>query len=217
MHKIVLAAAAVLVAACALAPPSPLTLTSAQQLRLDQVVVTVSPDAHVSWGNAAHEFVVVQRNRGLAPQPTNQIAASVHDPQSKEADADQALAATPEGKAFIHAKVSNRLKEALERSIKSRLQGGHRSTRLEVTVKSFAIPSAVERVMIGGRPFIVASAELKDAVTGEVLAKREDLAATAIAGNGWGGVLADQLFDDLDVRVVNSYAERYHAWLLPEA
>ena len=40
--------------------------------------------------------------------------------------------------------------------------------------------------------------------------------AAAYAGAGWGGVLLDQLGDDLDVRVVNSYAEQYRDWLIPK-
>lgn len=203
--------------ACATVPPSPLTLTSAQQLRLDHIDVAVAPDANVSWGNAEHEFVASERNQGRAPKPQPKTATRLSDPQTADADADRALAGSPEGKAYVRDKIKDRLGQALDQRVKSRLQAGQRSTRLEVTVKSFVIPSAIQRVLIGGVPVIVASAVLKDSATGEVIAERKDMGSIAIAGNGWGGVLADQFFDDLDVRVVDNYAQQFHEWLVPKA
>ena len=90
-------------------------------------------------------------------------------------------------------------------------------SKLEVTVHAFSVPSAIQRVLVGGQPVLNASAVLKDATTGEVLVSRPNTMAMAMSGNGWAGVLVDQALSDLDVRLAESYAEQYRKWLLHEA
>lgn len=74
-----------------------------------------------------------------------------------------------------------------------------------------------EYVNIGGVPIIEATAMLRDLSTGAVLADRKEMIAAAYAGSGWGGVLADQMMEDLDVRLVNSFVAQHGDWLLPKA
>jgi hypothetical protein len=47
----------------------------------------------------------------------------------------------------------------------------------------------------------------------DVLASRPDFLVGVCAGNGWAGVLADQAFEDLDVRLTQNYAVAYLDWL----
>jgi len=204
------------VGGCASELPSPLNASAIKSLQLTDVVVTVPPDAEVSWGNAEHEYQVAYKSSGAKPIKPVVETGTLNDPASSDAAEASALAASPEGKAFVRDKVASRVKTSLETKVKPALQSGAKPVRLEVTVHSFIIPSALQRVTLGGVPILSASAVLKDAATREVIASQPGKLSAAMAGNGWAGVLVDQAFSDLDVRVADSYAEQYRAWLLNE-
>jgi hypothetical protein len=212
--------AAMTLAGCATAPPSPLTLASAKTLRLDTVDVKVAPEARISWANIEHEYAAKRTAEGSMPKrkitETGSIGINA-DPNAADNAAIAELMKTPEAKTYVQDRISSGLKSALEKALMPDLKNGNRATRLEVTVTEFSIPSAVQRVLVGGSPVIVASAALKDAATGEVLAERKNMPAVGFALNGWGGVLADQLGDDLDVRVVGSYSSQFKDWLVPKS
>lgn len=204
-------------AGCATGMPSPLSYDKIKSLRLNDVVVTVAPDASISWANAEHEYLTAHKASGAKPvKQDTAVPASLTDATSADAAEASALAASPEGKAFVRDKAAARLKTALDAKLKPALQSGVRPVRLEVTVHAFVIPSALQRVALGGMPAMNASAVLKDAATGEVIAAQPQKNAYAIAGNGWGGVLLDQAFSDLDVRLAEAYADDYRRWLLHE-
>ena len=214
--------AIITLAGCATAPPSPFTAESGRTLRLDTVTVTVTvavaPDAQLMWGNAEQEFV--NQKKAAGPLPKNKDietgALGLQDSHSVDTAANAELIKSPEGQAYLRERVTKRLAGALDNKVKAQMNSGTRAVVLDVTVHSFVIPSAIQRVLIGGAPTISASAVLKDAKTGEVLAQRPNMLAAAFAGNGWGGVLVDQVMDDLDVRVVDNYAEQYRQWLIPQ-
>jgi hypothetical protein len=209
---------AFLVAGCASEIPSPLGADAIKTMRLTDVAVTVAPDAIIWWGNAEHEYVAAHNASAQKPskQPVVETG-SLHDPVGADTAESNALAATPEGKAFVRAKAASRVKDALDTGLKPALQSGTRPVKLEVTVHAFSVPSAIQRVLVGGQPVLNASAVLKDATTGEVLVSRPNTMAMAMSGNGWAGVLVDQALSDLDVRLAESYAEQYRKWLLHEA
>lgn len=209
-----------LLGACVTIPPTPLTLASAKTLKLDTVTVTVAPDAQIAWANVEHEYAGKRRQAGTMPKTKITETASIgmaSDPNAADSAAISELMKTPEAQNYVRDRISGGLKSALEKTLQPEFRDGERATRLEVTVKMFSIPSAVERVIVGGAPMIVASAALKDAKTGEVLAERKDMPALGFALNGWAGVMADQLGDDLDVRVVGSYSQQFKDWLVPKA
>lgn len=204
-------------AGCASELPSPLNPDKVKSLRLNDVVVTVAPDAEISWANAEHEFLVAHKASGAKPvKSADASPASLTDATTADAAEASALAASPAGKAFVHDKVAARLKAAFDTKLKPALQGGVRPVRLEVTVHAFSIPSALQRMALGGLPGMNATAVLKDAATGEVIVSQAKKNAFAMAGNGWGGVLLDQAFSDLDVRLAEAYADEYRRWLLHE-
>jgi hypothetical protein len=210
----------ILLAGCATAPPSPLTVASAKTLKLDAINVTVAPDAQIAWANVEHEYASKRSAEGSMPKRKITETGSIglnSDPNAGDTAALAELMKTPEAKAYVQDRISRGLKASLEKTLLPELKNGNRPTRLDVTVTQFSIPSAVQRVIIGGAPAIVASATLKDAATGEVLAERKDMAAIGFAMNGWAGVLADQLGDDLDVRVVGSYSSQFKDWLVPKS
>jgi uncharacterized lipoprotein YmbA len=216
---IVLGMAAVL-AGCATAAPTPLTVASAKTLRLDSINVSVAPNAQIAWANVEHEYASKLTADGSMPKRKITETGSIglnSDPNAGDTAALAELMKTPEAQSYVRDRISSGLKTALEKSLMPELKSGNRSTRLDVTVTEFSIPSAIQRVIIGGAPVVVASAVLRDAATGEVLAERTNMPAVGFAMNGWGGVLADQLGDDLDVRVVGSYNSQFKDWLVPKS
>lgn len=200
-------------AGCAGAPPVPLSKDQISRLRLDAVTVSVAPDAAVSWANAENDFVAQQKAApGYKPKSSVVETGALGTGGGGDSEHMQ-LAASPEAKAYVQERAAASLRTALEQSVKPALQGGSQPVRLEVTIKSFQVPSAVQRVIVGGVPVVAAEIELKDAQTGAVLAKRPDFVATAYAGNGIGGVLIDQALDDPDQRLAVNFAETYRDWI----
>ncbi len=204
-------------AGCAEVPVSPLAKDAAAGLRLAQVEIKVADDATVLWGNAEHEYVVAQRAAPAARKAKPIETGSLGDPANSDAAEATALANSAEGKAFVRAKVVERLKGAVGEAFKGRLEAGTRAVKLEVVVTGFFVPSAIQRVVLGGAPGLTARVVLRDAVTGAELAARDNFGANAYAGNGIGGVLIDQALEDLDVRLARNFAVDYRRWLLNEA
>src|SRR5258706_7615527 len=61
---------------------------------------------------------------------------------------------------------------------------GTRPVRLDVTVKTFALSSAVQRILIGGGRGVVADANLVDARTGAIIIANPHLRAGFFARQG---------------------------------
>lgn len=211
---------AAILSACATIPPNPLSADAVRTLRLDSVKVSLAPNANVSWPNAEQEYASAQQAKaasGAIKKPVTETGSlGLVDPNAATSSHYNKLVASPDGRAYVQGRVASRLTTALEGQLKPRMQTGTKPVKLEVVVEEFSVPSAVQRVIIGGVPVIKASAVLRDAATGAVLAERKEMVAVGYAGSGWGGVLADQMMEDLDVRVVNSYAAQFGDWLLPK-
>lgn len=205
----------VFVTGCASEPPSPFGKDAVARLKLQSISVVAAPDAQWNWGNAEQEFVEQQKSVPDPGRKTKIMETGALSTQGSTGDGEYAaMVASAEGKAYVAGKATARLKSALDQTLLPELQSGTQPVVLEIKVHQFSVPSAVQRVIIGGAPVVVASAELKDAATGAVLASRPRYTAAAFAGNGWGGVLVDQALDDLDVRVTRNFAESYRDWLL---
>ena len=131
--------------------------------------------------------------------------------EQDEAGAESKVMNSPEAKAFVRDRLSALIKRHLAANVLPKYQGT-RPVRLEVTVNTFVIPSAVMRMVIGGTPQLDAVTVLKDAKTGAELARLERPAA-AYAGNGWLGVALDQMGADLEVRVLRGYTGTVLRWL----
>jgi hypothetical protein len=218
--RIIVLGMAAMLSGCATATPTPLTVASAKTLSLDSINVTVAPDAQIAWANVEQEYANKRTAEGSMPKRKITETGSIglnSDPNAGDTSALAELMKSPEAQSYVRDRISSGLKTALEKSLLPELKTGNRSTRLDVTVTTFSIPSAIQRVIVGGAPIVVASAALKDAATGEVLAERKDMPAVGFAMNGLGGVLADQLGDDLDVRVVGAYSSQFKDWLVPKS
>jgi len=161
--------------------------------RLTGVNVTYAPDVHIMWGDGERAY-----------------AASKGQPATES----DVLAKTPEGQAYLRNTIATKLKGAIERNVAGALLGA-RPVRLNVTIKSFIVASAVQRVILGGHHGMSADVSLVDAKTGVVLLPYAAQSSYTPGGQGIVGVLADAavLPDPLD-RVVNDYAGQYAGWLL---
>lgn len=91
--------------------------------------------------------------------------------------------------------------------------------RLDIVVKSFAISSAVQRVLIGGGRGMTADANLVDARTGAIIIANPDFGAFLVAGQGIVGTAVQAAIDNASTqsvveKVVDRYGENYRDWLL---
>jgi hypothetical protein len=99
---------------------------------------------------------------------------------------------------------------------------GSRPVRLDVVVKSFALSSAVQRILIGGGRGMVADANLVDARTGAVIVAYPELRAATYAGQGFVGTAVQTAIDNASEQSVAEklavrYGELYRRWLLHQA
>lgn len=131
--------------------------------------------------------------------------------------ARDAVASLRLGQIDVRGRIVDRIEGAVAEAFKGRMEAGARPVRLEITVTAFFVPSAIQRVVVGGQPGMAARVVLRDAATGAELAVREKLVAAAFVGNGIGGVLIDQTMEDHDVRLARNFAVGYRDWLLNEA
>jgi hypothetical protein len=110
--------------------------------------------------------------------------------------------------------IGSKLRSAMERELAGKLAGS-RPVRMQIEVKEVTIPSAIQRVLVGGHHTIVADVTVVDAGTGAVILAYAGQKAMAMAGHGVAGALVETVAagDPVD-RVVDNYARNYSAWLL---
>ncbi len=203
---IVVAAA---LAGCATSVNS-LTTAEIETINIQSVDIKYTPGARIWWGTAEREYAAT-----VAPPPAPKVKPTTEIksvPGDSDSDAYRELMSTPEAKAYVREKLARMLKERLDRNVLPEYRGGTRPVRLEIEIKRFHIPSALQRIALGGSPGLLATAVLRDAATGKELA-RDERGAAAYAGNGIIGVAVDQAFDDLEDRVIDRYAANVSEWL----
>src|SRR3954465_2007045 len=198
-----LARLAVLVGALALTgcvtTENSLSANDIANMKLTGVSVSYAPDARLTWDDGIRAYA-----------------------QSKGIVEDMASATnTPEGKAYVQNSLATHVKGAVERQMAGQLNGT-RPVRLDVVVHSFAIASAVQRIVIGGGHGMTADANLVDARTGAVLLRHPNLAIDVAAAGGLVGtavqaaVEAAAKIDNTDT-VANRWGATYRDWLLRRA
>jgi hypothetical protein len=99
---------------------------------------------------------------------------------------------------------------------------GSRPVRLDVVVKSFALSSAAQRILIGGGRGMVADANLVDALTGAIIIAYPNLVAASYAGQGIVGTAVQAAIDsssDQSVaeKLASRYGNIYRNWLLRQS
>jgi hypothetical protein len=169
-------------------------------MKLTGVTVSYTPDARVQWEDGIRAYAT-------AKAITDDQIATATD--------------TPEGKAYVRNMLAPRIKAEIEKVMAGQLNGS-RPVRLEVVVKTFAISSAVQRILIGGGHGMIADANLVDARTGAVIVANPDLRAVLVVGQGIVGTAVQAAVDSASKqstleKLVDRYSETYRDWLLRKA
>jgi hypothetical protein len=95
---------------------------------------------------------------------------------------------------------------------------GSRPVRLDVVVKSFALSSAVQRILIGGGRGMVADANVVDARTGAVIVAYPELrAGQGIVGTAVQAAIDNASEQSVAEKLAVRYGELYRRWLLHQA
>jgi hypothetical protein len=185
-------------------------------LRIERVDVVYRPDAAIAWGKQRAEYAERAADKPAKPGEARRNAYMNEEQRQEERTRvyDGAID-SKEAYEYERSKLTAMVKDKLERSIVPKLKG-NRPVVLEVQVASFVIPSAVQRVLIGGNPTFGAVTVLKDSRTGAELAK-QDPVIQAYAGQGLLGTLVEQGFGPLEDRVLDAYVGQVDNWLLKKS
>jgi Family of unknown function (DUF6778) len=174
-----------------------LTANDVAAMKLTGVPVSFAPDARVQWEDGIRAYATSK------VIPDDQIATATD---------------TPDGKAYTQNMLAPHIKASIEQAMAGQLAGS-RPVRLDIVVKNFALPSAVQRIMIGGAREMTADAILVDAKTGAVIIAYPDLRAYLVAGQGVLGTAVQAAVDNAASRAVvdqvaDRYGQSYRDWLL---
>jgi hypothetical protein len=169
-------------------------------MKLTGVTVSFAPNAFVQFEDGIRAYAT---------------AKAITDDQIATA------ANTPEGKAYVNNMLAPRIKAEVEKVMAGQLIGA-RPVRLDVVVKRFEMPSAIQRIVIGGNRAMTADANLVDARTGAIILAYPDLRTMMYTGQGVLGAAVQAGFDssgDKSVaeKIVATYAESYRSWLLRQS
>lgn len=193
----VVALGAMLVLAGCVTVENSLSQNDLANMKLTAVAVSFAPDAQVVWEEGIRAYA---------------NAKTISDDQIT------AAANTPEAKAYVQSLLAPRIKSGVELAMAGQL-AGNRPVRLDIVVRSFSLPSAVQRVVIGGHRGMTADATLVDARTGAVIIAYPNLTAFLYTGQGIAGAIVQAAIDDSDKqspadKVAVRYGETYRLWLL---
>ena len=196
MARLAVLAGALALAGCVTAENS-LSANDIAGMKLTGVTVSFAPDAGVQWEDGIRAYAT---SKAITD---DQIATATN---------------TPEGKAYVQTMLAPVIKTGVTKSLAGQLNGA-RPVRLEVVVKSFALSSAVQRILIGGGRGMVADANLVDARTGAVIVAYPQLLAATYAGQGIVGTAVQAAIDNASEQSVAEklayrYGEIYRNWLL---
>jgi hypothetical protein len=166
-------------------------------MKLAGVTVSYAPDASVQWEDGIRAYAT---SKAITD---DQIATATN---------------TPEGKAYVRNMLAPKIKSGIEQKMAGQLNGS-RPVRLEVVVKSFAIASAMQRILIGGGRGMVADANLVDARTGALIMAYPDLTVVLPVPGGLAGVAIQAAIDSASERspaekLADKYGENYRDWLI---
>jgi hypothetical protein len=191
---------ALALAGCVTSAENSLSQNDIAGMKLTGVNVSFTPDAQVQWEDGIRAYATAKAITD------DQIATATN---------------TPEGKAYVQNMLAPRIRSGIEQKMAGQLNGS-RPVRLEVVVKSFAIASAVQRILIGGGRGMIADANLVDARTGALIIAHRDLNVVQVVGNGIVGTAVQAAIDSASERspadkLADQYGENYRNWLLRRA
>jgi hypothetical protein len=192
---IVAAAAAMLLAGCVTVAQNSLSPTEVQSFKLAGVSVGFAPEAGINWHDGYQAYAAAKAI------PDHELASAT---------------SSPEAKSHVQGLLGARVKGAIESQMSGVLIGA-RPVRVDVTVRSFEISSAVQRILIGGGYGMTGDVTLVDAKTGATIVAYPNLVYVVPALQGVGGAIIQAAYDSGNPpaeRIVTGFAEKYRDWLL---
>jgi hypothetical protein len=193
-------AAALALAGCVTTAENSLSQNDIASMKLTGITVSFAPDAGVQWEDGIRAYATAKAISD------DQIATATN---------------TPEGNAYVRSMLAPVIQTGVSKSMAGQLIGS-RPVRLDVVVKSFALSSAVQRILIGGGRGMVADANLVDARTGAIIIAYPNLVAASYAGQGIVGTAVQAAIDsssDQSVaeKLASRYGNIYRNWLLRQS
>jgi len=169
-------------------------------MKLTGVTVSFAPNAFIQWEDGVRAYAA---SKG---ETDNQILG---------------VAQTPEAKAYVLTLLGSRVKAGIERAMAGQLSGP-RPVRLDIVVKRFDLPPAVQSILLGGGRGMNADANLVDARTGTLIIANPNLGAFMPSAGGLVGTVVQAAFDNAAEqspadKLVNLYGENYRNWLLRQS
>jgi hypothetical protein len=192
--------AALALAGCVTTAENSLSQNDIASMKLTGVTVSFAPDAGVQWEDGIRAYATAKAISD------DQIATATN---------------TPEGNAYVRTMLAPVIQTGVSKSMAGQLVGS-RPVRLDVVVKSFALSSAVQRILIGGGRGMVADANLVDARTGAIIIAYPNLVVASYAGQGIVGTAVQAAIDsssDQSVaeKLASRYGNIYRNWLLRQS
>lgn len=205
MHRLKLLAVsclALFLAACVATPPNPLDEATLADLHIAEYRVEFADYANLTW----LDWTVFQAK---SSQPASGGA-------TESTQADRAVTASADERRQLEAAIGEQVRSAVETGLAGKLIGKVPAT-LVVRIHTVMIPSLLQRVTLGGQPFIRADGILLNRATGKPLAVYKDLTAVGYAGQGLAGIAFDAAFFGTNAQmkhVAQSWTTAYERWLL---
>jgi hypothetical protein len=177
------------------------TLTKADvaAFKLTDVRVSVAPDARIAW---------------YEPLQAHAATKKIPDEQYTE------WMKTDEAKGHINGIITGKIKGQMEKQLTGQLNGS-RPVRIEVVVTQFIVPTAAQRVIIGGSNVMTADVNVVDAKTGALILAHPKFTWQVQGGQGIAGVIAQAIVDSAMQPATDSMIEQhamfYKIWLINDA
>lgn len=192
-------------AGCAGLPKPELSAALRTQYHISEIVVETPANAEIWWGDAERELAAKE---GVNFSDNGDGSAISQDEYAKR----------PETRAYVGQRIAGIVKEAATTKTKGVLNGTE-AARLHLEVRKLHISSAIQRVLVGGGHHIHVDVWLADARTGKDLTPRQLFIGFVVAGNGIGGVIADQIVNaamkDPVYRLADQVGQKTMVWLRP--
>ncbi|MEQ8825275.1 MAG: hypothetical protein RIC14_12965 [Filomicrobium sp.] len=205
MAVAVMALVAIGLAGCAGLPKPELSAALRTQYHISDIVVETPANAEIWWGDAERELAAKE---GVSFSDNGDGSAISQDEYAKR----------PETRAYVGKRIAGIVKDAVQTNTQGVLNGSQ-PAKLRVEVRGLHISSAIQRIVVGGGHNLFVDAWLVDAKTDKQLTPRQKFTGLVFAGQGVGGVLADQVVNaatkDPVYRLADEVGQKMIVWLRP--
>ncbi|MEM7620327.1 MAG: hypothetical protein AAF228_07675 [Pseudomonadota bacterium] len=181
-------------------------VSAESNIRISKIKVRYAEDADINWWAAEREYM--NKYHGSSD------VAELKEPGEDLSDAYIRISKGPKAMHWIKKKLTRLVKASLRRDVVSHFSG-RKGVVLDIKIKEFFVPDPARRIMLGGFPELHFVTTARYARNGRVIGTYDQkVLALALGGSG---VVADQLFPDLEERIMDNYEEDIIAMLVDNA